>query len=114
MSTRVQNLEMQLDALNKAVCKRIFTDKLSGAQIERPGLKGALSQLRQADTLVVWKLDRLGRSVKGLVDLVNELETQKVHFQSITDGVDTKTPAGRFFFHVMTSLAQMERELILD
>jgi DNA invertase Pin-like site-specific DNA recombinase len=65
--------------------------------------------LREADTLVVWKLDHLGRSVKGLVDLVNELEAQKVHFQSITDGVDTKTPAGRFFFHVMASLAQMFR-----
>ena len=84
VSTRDQNLEMQLDALNKAGCQRIFTDKLSGAQVERPGLKEALSHLREADTLVVWKLDRLGRSVKGLVDLVNELETQKVHFQSIT------------------------------
>jgi predicted site-specific integrase-resolvase len=70
VSTRDQNLEMQLDALNKAGCKRIFTDKLSGAQVERPGLKEALSHLREADTLVVWKLDRLGRSVKGLVDLV--------------------------------------------
>ena len=97
VSTRDQNLEMQLDALNKAGCMRIFTDKLSGVQVERPGLQEALSHLREADTLVVWKLDRLGRSVKGLVDLVNELETQKVHFQSITDGVDTKTPAGRFF-----------------
>ena len=90
VSTHEQNLEMQLDALKKTGCKRIFTDKLSGAQVERPGLKEALSQLRQADTLMVWKLDRLGRSVKGLVDLVNELETQKVHFQSITDGIDTK------------------------
>src|SRR5258708_35685177 len=112
VSTRDQNLEMQLDALNKAGCKRVFTDKLSGVQVERPGLHEALSHLREADTLVVWKLDRLGRSVKGLVDLVNELETQKVHFQSITDGVDAKTPAGRFFFHVMASLAPKDRALL--
>src|SRR6478672_10552952 len=73
VSTRDQNLGMQLDALNKAGCKRIFTDKLSGAQVERPGLNEALSHLREADTLVVWKLDRLGRSVKGLVDLVKRI-----------------------------------------
>ena len=85
-------------ALNKAGCERISTNKLSGAQVERPGLQEALSHLRETDTLVVWKLDRLGRSVKGLVDLVNELETQKVHFPSITDGVDTKTPRRALLF----------------
>jgi len=94
VSTRDQILEMQLDALNKAGCKRIFNDKLSGAQVERPGLSEALSRLREADTLVVWKLDRLGRSVKGLVDLVNEPEVQKVHFQSINDGVDAQDASG--------------------
>lgn len=73
-----------------------------------------LSHLRPGDTLVVWKLDRLGRSVKGLVDLVNELENQGVNFKSLTDGIDTASSAGRFFFHIMASLSQMERELTLE
>lgn len=101
VSTNDQSLQLQLDALKKAGCKRIFTDKLSGAHKNRPGLDETLSHLRAEDTLVVWKLDRLGRTVKGLVDLVAQLDAEKINFRSLTDGIDTTTAAGRFFFHVL-------------
>ena len=114
VSTQDQNLELQSEALSKAGCKKVFTDKISGAQAQRPGLNKALELLREGDALVVWKLDRLGRSVKNLVDLVSALAQQGVHFKSLTDSIDTTTASGRFFFHVMASLAEMERELTVE
>ena len=114
VSTQDQNLNLPIEALKQAGCKKIFEDKISGSRAERPGLAKALEMLRDGDTLVVWKLDRLGRSVKNLVDLVGELQKKGIHFQSLTDAIDTGTTSGRFFFHVMASLAQMERELTVE
>jgi DNA invertase Pin-like site-specific DNA recombinase len=114
VSTQDQNLDLQLDALTKAGCPKIFEDRMSGARADRPGLTKAMEMLRENDTLVVWKLDRLGRSVKQLVDLVSELHKRGVQFKSLTDAIDTGTPSGRFFFHVMASLAEMERELVVE
>lgn len=114
VSTQDQNLDLQIEALTKAGCRKIFDDKISGNKAARPGLVKAFEMLREGDTLVVWKLDRLGRSVKNLVDLVGELHQQGVQFKSLTDSIDTGTPSGRFFFHVMASLAEMERELTIE
>lgn len=114
VSTQDQNLAFQLETLKQAGCQKVFEDQVSGAQTERPGLAKAREMLREGDTLVVWKLDRLGRSVKQLVNLVGELHQQGVQFKSLTDAIDTVTPSGRFFFHVMASLAEMERELIVE
>jgi len=114
VSTQDQNLSLQLEALKKAGCEKIFKDKTSGSRADRPGLNKALELLRKDDTLIVWKLDRLGRSVKHLVNLVGELRQEGVQFKSITDSIDTGTPSGRFFFHVMASLAEMERELTIE
>ncbi|QHK22610.1 recombinase family protein (plasmid) [Pseudarthrobacter psychrotolerans] len=114
VSTRDQNLDLQRDALRTAGCDRIYEDTISGTRSKRPGLAKALDQLRDGDTLVVWKLDRLGRSVKDLLDFAGALNDQGIGFVSLTDSIDTTTASGRFFFNVMASLAQMERELMIE
>jgi len=114
VSTADQNLDLQIEALTDAGCEKIFTDKASGTKVNRDGLGEALAYVREGDSLVVWKMDRLGRSMKGLIDLAAELEDRNVDLKSLTDGIDTRTAAGRFFFHVMAALAVMERDLILE
>ncbi|MEQ9862625.1 recombinase family protein [Pectobacterium cacticida] len=114
VSTNDQNSDLQRNALVSAGCEQLFDDKMSGRVANRPGLKRALRRLDAGDTLVVWKLDRLGRSVKNLVTLISELHDRGIQFQSLTDSIDTGTAMGRFFFHVMSALAEMERELIVE
>jgi DNA invertase Pin-like site-specific DNA recombinase len=117
VSTDVQDLDLQLDALLKAGCvkKNIYTDKLSGAKTARPGLDECLRQLKTGDTLIVWRLDRLGRSVRHLIDLVEDLRQRAVGFKSICDGaIDTTTASGELIFHIFTALAQFERRLVQE
>ncbi len=114
VSTNDQNTALQRNALECAGCELIFEDKISGRTSDRPGLKRVLRTLSEGDTLVVWKLDRLGRSMRHLVGLVEELRERGINFKSLTDSIDTSSPMGRFFFHVMGALAEMERELIVE
>lgn len=114
VSTLDQTLILQRDALRAADCKQIFTDTMSGAKDHRPGLDDALSHLREGDTLVVWRLDRLGRSLKHLIDVVQELQQRGVAFKSLTEQIDTATPSGTLIFHVFGALAEFERALIVE
>jgi DNA invertase Pin-like site-specific DNA recombinase len=114
VSTTDQNLDLQRDALKAAGCERTFTDTASGAKTERPGLTQLLKECRQGDTLVVWKLDRLGRSLPHLVETVREMEAQGIGFKSLQENIDTTTSGGKLIFHIFASLAEFERDLIRE
>jgi DNA invertase Pin-like site-specific DNA recombinase len=114
VSTFDQNLELQKDALKKAGCEEIFVEKASGAKADRPALKDLLRKLRPGDTLIVWKLDRLGRSLQHLIESVNKLEKNGMAFKSLTESIDTTTPNGKLIFHIFGALAEFERGLIAE
>jgi DNA invertase Pin-like site-specific DNA recombinase len=114
VSTQDQKPELQLDALRLAGCEKLFTEKASGAQRERPQLQAALDYMRQGDALVVWKLDRLARSLKQLIETVEELEQRGIGFRSLTESIDTTTSGGRLVFHIFAALAEFERSIIRD
>ena len=111
VSTAEHDLTPQQHALREAGCERTFSDKASGAKANRVGLADALSHARPGDVLVVWKLDRLGRTMKGLVDLAADLAKRGIGFRSLTDGIDTAGTAGKLVFHIMAAMAEMERDL---
>lgn len=114
VSTQDQDLALQREALTTAGCEKLFTEKASGAQRDRPALQAALQYTRGGDTLVVWKLDRLARSLKQLIETVEELEERKIGLRSLTEAIDTTTSGGRLVFHVFAALAEFERGLIRE
>lgn len=114
VSTQDQNLDLQKDALIKGGCQKIYEDIASGAKSSRTGLDEALTYLREGDTLVVWKLDRLGRSLKHLIEVVTSLHEKGIGFKSLQENIDTTTPGGKLVFHVFGALAEFEREIIRE
>jgi DNA invertase Pin-like site-specific DNA recombinase len=114
VSTYDQTLHLQQDALTKAGCSKIFTDTASGAKAERKGLEEALSYIRGGDTLVVWRLDRLGRSLRDLIATMTMLDERKIGFKSLTENIDTTTSGGKLIFHIFGALAEFERNLIRE
>src|SRR5947209_13613468 len=114
VSTSDQTLNLQKDALEKIGCSKIFTDTISGATTERHGLDAAMSYVREGDMLVVWRLDRLGRSLKHLIETITTLNKRKIGFKSLTESIDTTTSNGRLIFNIFTSLAEFERDLIRE
>lgn len=114
VSTLDQNHQLQLDALKLAGCEKIFVETASGAQRDRPELAAALAYARDSDVICVWRLDRLSRSLKQLIETVEGLEAKGIGFRSLTESIDTTTPGGKLIFHVFGALAQFERELIKE
>ena len=114
VSTHDQNLDLQRDALKEVGCGQVYEDQASGAKTDRPGLEEALSHLREGDTLVVWRLDRLGRTLKHLIETVADLEERGVGFRSLQESIDTTTSTGKLIFHVFSALAEFERDLIRE
>ena len=112
VSTNDQSTDLQEDALKKDGCNQIFSDTASGAKTDRPGLEEALSFLRKGDMLVVWKLDRLGRSLKHLIEVVILLNEREIYFKSLQESIDTSTSGGKLIFHVFGALAEFERDII--
>jgi DNA invertase Pin-like site-specific DNA recombinase len=114
VSTSDQTLDLQKDALDKAGCSKIFTDTASGAKAERKGLEQAVSYVRKGDTLVVWRLDRLGRSLPHLIETITALNNRGIGFKSITESIDTTTSGGKLIFHIFGALAEFERDIIRE
>ena len=114
VSTQDQTLDLQTDALKQAGCEKIFTDMTSGAKVERPGLQEAMHHLRAGDTLVVWRLDRLGRTLKRLIATVTDLSEHEIGFMSLQEHIDTTTSGGKLIFHIFGALAEFEREVIRE
>lgn len=114
VSTQDQNSELQLDALTAAGCEQIFQEKLSGKNRERPELETCLKVLRPGDRLIVWRLDRLGRSLTDLVQIVHDLQVRNIGFQSLTESIDTVSAGGKLIFHMFAALAEFERNLIKE
>ncbi len=114
VSKHEQNEALQIDALKEAGCEKWFVDKITGSKAERKGLNEALAYLRPGDTFVVWKLDRAGRSLKHLMELLKDLQERGIEFLSLTEQIDTTTPGGKLIFHLMGALAEFERDLIRE
>jgi DNA invertase Pin-like site-specific DNA recombinase len=114
VSTEDQHLHMQEDALKSAGCEEIFSDIASGAKSQRPGLDKALEYAREGDTIIVWKLDRLGRSIQHLIQTITTLENRKISFKCLQENIDTSTSSGKLIFHIFSALAEFERDLIRE